>query len=120
MGFDCVWLGNELIIGIFVFWLDNPSTSDYYNVSGMNHHSWPCFYTPRGKPAWNVLEIAYGTESKESNDNDTDNWKIVVIVVVSVAAAYIVFVILFCVYRAKKKRDLTDKSIRLITSDDLN
>lgn len=46
----------EVVAGIFLFWMDNPSTSDWAPTG----HKWPCFYTPRGKPAMAVLQAAYG------------------------------------------------------------
>jgi hypothetical protein len=57
--FETVAAHSELVGGLMVFWIDNPSTSDYED--GGSH--WPCFFTPRGKPAFDVLTEAYGGSS---------------------------------------------------------
>lgn len=41
--------------GLFLWWWDNPSTSDFWP----DGPQWPCFFTPRGKPAFTVLQEAY-------------------------------------------------------------
>lgn len=45
-----------LVAGMYLFWLDHKGTSDEYP----NGHNWPCFFTPRGKPAMDVLVVGYG------------------------------------------------------------
>ncbi len=54
--FTAVSNASGIVSGVFTFWIDNPSTSDYVSVGS----KWPCFYTPRGKPAFSVLAAAYG------------------------------------------------------------
>lgn len=44
-----------LIEGVFLWWWDNPSTGDTW-PDGVQ---WRCFFTPRGKPAFTVLQDAY-------------------------------------------------------------
>lgn len=46
---------SALIEGVFLWWWDNPSTSDSW-PDGLQ---WRCFFTPRGKPAFTVLQDAY-------------------------------------------------------------
>ncbi len=53
--FTAVGENADLIAETSLFWIDNPSTSDY--VDGGHMHD--CFYTPCGKPAWGVLLAAY-------------------------------------------------------------
>jgi hypothetical protein len=43
------------IEGVFLWWWDNPSTGDFW-PEGLQ---WPCFFTPRGKPAFTILQDAY-------------------------------------------------------------
>ncbi|MPZ22013.1 MAG: hypothetical protein GEU28_00345 [Dehalococcoidia bacterium] len=43
------------LAGVFLWWWDNPSTSDHYP----HGDDWECFYTPRGKPAMRVIINAY-------------------------------------------------------------
>jgi hypothetical protein len=54
--FETVANHSELVSGLMVFWIDNPSTWDYEDGGS----KWPCFFTPRGKPAFEILATAYG------------------------------------------------------------
>ena len=44
-----------LVEGLFVFWMDNAASSDYYRDRYKVNNSWACSWTPRGKPAWDVI-----------------------------------------------------------------
>jgi len=56
--FQGVTLFDPLVKGIFTFWIDNPSTSDFMGPPPKQNY--PCFFTPRGKPAMQVIATAYG------------------------------------------------------------
>jgi len=46
---------SDVISGLFIFSWDNPSTADYYPTGPL----WACFYSPRGKPAYEIISQAY-------------------------------------------------------------
>lgn len=54
--FSVLSQSNASVDGVFMFWLDNEGTSDYYP----DGRHWPCWWTPRGKPAWKTLSQAFG------------------------------------------------------------
>jgi len=45
------------VMGVNMFWLDNPSSFDYYE--NRNNNSWACSWTVRGKPAGALLSMVY-------------------------------------------------------------
>ena len=48
------------VVGLIVFWFDNPSSSDWYPNRNQPSSTWPCGWTPRGKPAECSIAKAYG------------------------------------------------------------
>ena len=74
-------IGKDIGDGIFIFWIDTPDTLDYYNDNYSNGELYECFFTPRGKLAWDVLENAYSVVIVDSYAETTVNvWKIVVVI----------------------------------------
>jgi hypothetical protein len=50
----------NVVAGLALFWFDNPSTSDWYSYRNLPSSTWPCSWTPRGKPAECTIAKAYG------------------------------------------------------------
>lgn len=52
------------LAGVFIWWWDNPSTSDWKaQADETDWNNYPCYYTPRGKSALTVLGRAYAGPS---------------------------------------------------------
>lgn len=49
----------DLVQGVFAFELDLPHSSQYWDHGVHPAHKWACFFTPRGKPAYDVIAAAY-------------------------------------------------------------
>ncbi len=59
VAFDGIRENSDWISGVFVFWFDNVGTSDYYLDRHKEGSKWTCFFTPRGKPAFNTIQKAF-------------------------------------------------------------
>jgi len=57
--FDVLQTNTDLVQGLFMQWMDMPANPDNYDPPDHNGDMWPCFFTPRGKPALKLLTQAY-------------------------------------------------------------
>lgn len=58
-----------LLHGLFAFWYDTASSSEWMDGKGSADSTWPCGFTPRGKPALDVIRAAF-----ERSEPDPGFW----------------------------------------------